>query len=84
MVSGTFLAISAVQGALELRAFSGASPGNTFLLDAGESYIFDNLVIAKDSLGANLATFNTLFVYNSGSVPATLRIDSLLDPTPGI
>jgi hypothetical protein len=31
-----------------------------------------------------LATFNTLFVYNSGSVPATLRIDSLLDPTPGI
>jgi len=83
MVSGTFLAIAAVQGALELRAFSGTSPGNTFLLSAGESYIFDNLAIAKDSLGANLSTFTTLNVYNSGSVPATLRIDSLLDPTPG-
>jgi hypothetical protein len=54
------------------------------LLGAGENYIFDNLTIAKDSLGANLTTFTTLYVYNSGAVPATLRIDSLLDPTPGI
>ncbi len=84
MVSGTFLAIAAVGGALELRANSTSSPTNTFVVSAGESYIFDNLTIAKDSLGASLATFNTLFVYNSGSVAATLRIDSLLDPTPGL
>ena len=84
MTSGTFLAIASVVGALELRAQSPTSPTNTFLLGAGENYIFDNLAIAKDSLGANLTTFTTLYVYNSGAVPATLRIDSLLDPTPGI
>jgi hypothetical protein len=84
ITSGTFLAMAALQGGLELRANSTSSPTNRFILSAGENYIFDNLSIAKDSLGANLATFNTLYVYNTGEVPATLRIDSLLDPTPGI
>jgi hypothetical protein len=84
ITSGTFLAIAAIQGDIELKANSTTLPTNTFRLNAGENYIFDNLLLAKDSLGANLATFSTLYVYNSGLVPATLRVDSLLDPTPGI
>jgi hypothetical protein len=86
IVTGRLLAIAAVDGPLELRANSPTSPSNTFIVSAGESYVFDNLVvgIAKDSLNANLATFTGLFVYNSGSVAATLRMDSLFDPTPTI
>jgi len=84
VTSGTFLAIAALQGNLELRTNSTSSPTNTFTLSAGENYIYDDLSIAKDTLGVNLDTFDVLYAYNTGEVPATLRIDSLLDPTPGI
>ena len=86
IVTGRLLAISAVNAPLELRSNSTTSPTNTFLVNAGESYIFDNLTVgqAKDSLGNNLANITGLFVYNSGSLASTLRIDSLFDPTPTI
>ena len=83
-VSGKFLALASVDGPLELRMSSTSTPTNVFRLQAGQSFIVDSIPNAIDSRGSGLQSFNQLFVYNSGSAAATLRIDSLLDPTPSI
>ena len=83
-VTGRFLGLASVGGPLELRMNSTNSPTNVFRLVAGQSFIVDEIPNAVDSLGGSLQSFNQLYVYNSGTVAATLRIDSLLDPTPTI
>jgi hypothetical protein len=83
-VTGQFLGLASVGGSLELRMSSATVPTNVFKLLAGQSIIVDNIANAVDSLGGNLQSFNELYVYNSGAAAATLRIDSLLDPTPDI
>jgi hypothetical protein len=83
-VTGQFLGLASVGGPLELRMSSTTEPTNVFKLVAGQSFIVDNIANAVDSFGSNLQSFNELYVYNSGTTAATLRIDSLLDPTPDI
>jgi hypothetical protein len=83
-VTGQFLGLASVGGALELRMTSTSVPTNVFRLVGGQSFIIDNMTNAVDSLGSGLQSFNELYVYNSGTTAATLRIDSLLDPTPDI
>jgi hypothetical protein len=82
--TGKFLGLAAVTGPLELRTDSTTNPKNTFKLAAGQSFIVDDLVNSVDSLGSGIQSFTSLYVYNSGTVAAILRMDSLLDPTPTI
>jgi hypothetical protein len=83
-VTGEFLGLASVGGPLELRMSSTNAPTNVFKLVAGQGIIVDNIANAVDSLGGSLQSFNELYVYNSGTTAATLRIDSLLDPTPDL
>jgi hypothetical protein len=88
IVTGRFLAFASTPGSLELRSnATGAGPistGNRFFLSPGNNLIYDEISTARDSFGSGLRTISGLFVYNSGSIPSTLRIDSLFDPTPTI
>jgi hypothetical protein len=83
-VSGKFLGLASVSGPLELRMGSKTVPTNTFTLLPGQNVIIDNIGNAVDTLGGSLQSFSLLYVYNSGTVASTLRMDSLLDPTPDI
>ena len=83
-VTGKFLGLASVTGPLELRMGSKTVPTNTFRLVPSQNVIIDNIGNAVDSLGSGLQSFSLLYVYNSGTAASTLRIDSLLDPTPDI
>lgn len=83
-VTGKFLGLAAVTGPLEVRTDSTTTPKNIFILSPGQNFIIDNPVNSVDSFGSGIQSFTSLYVYNSGTVSATLRMDSLLDPTPTI
>lgn len=83
-VTGKFLALAAITGPLEIRTDSTTTPKNTFRLLAGQSFIIDDLTNSVDSLGSGIQSFTSLYVYNSGVTAATLRMDSLLDPSPNL
>jgi hypothetical protein len=88
--SGVLLALSTniALYPLVIKTNSTVSPNNTFSLIANQSNIFvknDNTFsLTADASGSPLKDINTLYVSNTGTLPASLRVDSLFDITPGI
>jgi hypothetical protein len=80
--SGTFLGLASIGAPIQIRANSTGNPTNVFLLTPGQSIIIDDIAGNVDSFGSGIQSFTEIYVYNSGNSPATLRIDSLFDPTP--
>lgn len=69
---------------LVIKTNSTSSPANVFNLTTLGQKIYTDFVAQKDSLNNNLQNINTLYVSNTGTLAATLRIDSLFDGTPSI
>lgn len=86
VTSGVFLAMATdiVAYPLTIKTNSSSSPDNAFTLTNANQVIFDDMGRALDSYADSLVNITALYVSNTGVLPASLRIDSLFDGTPGV
>jgi hypothetical protein len=84
--SGIFLALASniELYPLIVKTNDSVAPTNTFNLTANGQKIYTNFLTQNDSLGSSIQNINVLYVSNTGTLPASLRIDSLFDGTPNI
>ncbi|MEY4342769.1 MAG: hypothetical protein RL736_565 [Pseudomonadota bacterium] len=86
VTSGVFLAMATdiVGYPLTIKTNSSSAPDNGFILTNANQVIFDDMGRALDSYADSLVDITALYVSNTGVLPASLRIDSLFDGTPGV
>jgi hypothetical protein len=84
--SGVFLAMATniELYPLIIKTNDANSPTNIFNLSALNQRIYTDFSTQKDFFGNLINNIDTLYVSNTGVLPATLRIDSLFDITPSI
>ncbi len=84
--SGVFLAIGSdvIGYDLNIKTNSSGTPVNYFNISNTGDLIYFNLVGAKDSSGIAIQNISGIYISNTGTSTASLRIDSLFDTTPSI
>ena len=84
--SGVFLAFSSniALYPLQIRTNSAASPTNYFEITTTSQRVFSEFGRDRDTNNNLVTNISQLFISNTGTLPATLRVDSLFDGTPGI
>jgi hypothetical protein len=84
--SGVLLAFSSniALYPLQIKTNSAGSPTNYFEIRTTSQLIFSEFGRDRDFNNDLVTNITQLFVSNTGTLPATLRIDSLFDGTPNI
>ena len=84
--SGVFLAFSSniALYPLQIKTNDATSPTNYFTVTTTTQKIFSEFGRDRDTNNNLVTNITQIFVSNTGTLPAELRIDSLFDGTPGI
>jgi hypothetical protein len=82
--SGVFLSFASniALYPLIVKTNDSINPTNYFEVRATNQHIYYNFSTDKDSNGSPILDIQTLYISNTGELPASLRIDSLFDITP--
>jgi len=84
--SGVFLAMASDVSTynLKIKTNSSTTPINYFNISSTGNLVYFNLGSATDSSGVLIKNISGIYIDNTGTSVASLRIDSLFDTTPSI
>lgn len=84
--SGVFLGMASdlTNYNLRIKTNNSGSPVNNFYVSNTGNLLFFNFIKDRDSNGSIIQNITGLYIDNTGTSTASLRIDSLFDSTPGI